>query len=137
MFSLPKLDVGSLSLNNICKNSCANILFGIVLAVLVMVVLQSLDSEISPSFPMFKSQNNLCLKQMDIINEKCLFGILDNPIIIFMFIYFLSSFSFSPLCAYGPFRVTSDLTALKPRLFAFSAQATSESRYSSNECPTG
>ena len=90
MFSLPKLDVGSLSLNKICKNSCSNILFGVVLAFLVMVVLQSLDSEIAPSFPMFKSQNNLCLKKMDMINDNCLSGILDNPIIIFMFILLLN-----------------------------------------------
>jgi hypothetical protein len=90
MFSLPKLNVDSLPLHKLCKNSCSNIVFGVVLAFLVMVVLQSLDSEIAPSFPMFKSQNNLCLKKMDIINEKCLFGILDNPIIIFMFILLLN-----------------------------------------------
>lgn len=90
MFSLPKLDVGSLSLDKICSNSCVNIIFGIVLAFLVMVLLQSLDSEISPSCPMFKSQNNLCLKQMDIINEQCLFGLLNNPVVIFMFILLLN-----------------------------------------------
>jgi hypothetical protein len=90
MFSLPKLDVGSLSLDKICSNSCVNIIFGIVLAFLVMVLLQSLDSEISPSCPMFKSQNNLCLKQMDIINENCLSGLLNNPVVIFMFILLLN-----------------------------------------------
>ncbi len=88
MFSLPKLDVGSL--DKICSSSCVNIIFGIVLAFLVMVLLQSLDSEISPSCTMFKSQNNLCLKQMDIINENCLFGLLNNPIVIFMFILLLN-----------------------------------------------
>jgi uncharacterized protein YjbI with pentapeptide repeats len=88
MFSLPKLDVGSL--DKICSNSGVNIIFGIVLAFLVMVLIQSLDSEISPSCPMFKSQNNLCLKQMDIINETCLFGLLNNPVVIFIFILLLN-----------------------------------------------
>jgi hypothetical protein len=90
MFSLPKLNVGSLSLDKICGNSFTNIIFGIVLAFLVMVLLQSLDSEISPSCPMFKSQNNLCLQQMDIINENCLFGLLNNPVVIFVFILLLN-----------------------------------------------
>ena len=91
MFCLPKLNVGSLSLDKICENGCINIIFGIVLAFLVMVLLQSLDSEISPSYPMFKSHNNLFLKKMDVINENFLFGLLNNPIVIFIFILLLNN----------------------------------------------
>ena len=90
MLFLPKLDVGSLQIDKICSNSCVNIIFGIVLGFLVMVLLQSLDNEISPACPIFKSQNNLCLQQMDVINETCLFGLLKNPIVIFIFILLLN-----------------------------------------------
>ena len=62
-----------------------NIVFSLVVGFLILIIIQSVKSNISKC-PVFKTHGNICLDQMDFINKHCFSNLFKQPIITFLFV---------------------------------------------------
>jgi len=62
-----------------------NIVFSLVVGFLILIIIQSVKSNLSKC-PVFKTHGNICLDQMDFINKHCFGNLFKQPIITFLFV---------------------------------------------------
>lgn len=67
------------------KDETLRIVFSLVVGFLILIIVQSVKTNISKC-PVYKSHGNICLEQMDFINKRMFGNIFNNPLVTFIFV---------------------------------------------------
>ena len=67
------------------KDETLRIVFSLVVGFLILIIVQSVKTNISKC-PVYQSRGNICLEQMDFINKRMFGNIFNNPLVTFIFV---------------------------------------------------